>query len=267
MSERELLHGGVGNAGLVWREGDRVSRPAGPHVETIHALLRHVRASGFDGVPQPLGVDDGPREWLRFIPGDVPYPPFPSWSLTDESLASVAALLARFHRATEGFGPPDGGSWNPEMADGGAGAGAVVCHNDVCLENVVFRKGRAVALLDFDFAAPGSPWWDVASLARMCVPMDSPGDAVHMGWGTVDPFARLRVVADAYGLPPDRSPLVDRLQDQIEAGGWFVRRRVEAGDPAFTRMWDESGGERRYDRRREWFTRNREHLLDALHHR
>ena len=30
----------------------------------------------------------------------------------------------------------------------------MVCHNDVCLENVVFRGGAAVALLDFEFAAP-----------------------------------------------------------------------------------------------------------------
>ena len=29
--------------------------------------------------------------------------------------------------------------------------GPIVCHNDVCLENVVFRDGEAVGLLDFDF--------------------------------------------------------------------------------------------------------------------
>ena len=29
-----------------------------------------------------------------------------------------------------------------------------MCHNDVCPENVVFRDGIAVALLDFEFAAP-----------------------------------------------------------------------------------------------------------------
>ena len=43
--------------------------------------------------------------------------------------------------------------------------GPVVCHNDVCLENVVFRNGEAVALLDFDFAAPGRPVYDLACFA------------------------------------------------------------------------------------------------------
>jgi hypothetical protein len=218
MSERELLQGGVGNAGLVWREGDCVSRPAGPHATTIHALLRHVRASGFDGVPEPRGIDGDGRERLTYLPGDVPIPPFPDWCLGDDALASIADLLRRFHEATRGFRVPDGGSWELEMAEGGAAAG-VICHNDVCLENVVFRDGRAVALLDFDFAAPGSPWWDLAAMARMCVPIESPGDAARRAMGSADPFARLRIVADAYGLPPDRSALVEALRVQVEAGG------------------------------------------------
>ena len=44
--------------------------------------------------------------------------------------------------------------------------GSVMCHNDVCLENVVFRDGRAVTLLDFDFAAPGRRSFDLAAFAR-----------------------------------------------------------------------------------------------------
>ena len=48
--------------------------------------------------------------------------------------------------------------------------GSVVCHNDVCIENVVFRDGGAAALLDFDFAAPGRRVWDVAQTARYWCP-------------------------------------------------------------------------------------------------
>jgi hypothetical protein len=65
--DREVLQGGVGNAGLVVREGGRVSRPASPQSETIQSLLRYVRESGFDGVPEPLGVDGHGREWLGYI--------------------------------------------------------------------------------------------------------------------------------------------------------------------------------------------------------
>ena len=47
-----------------------------------------MRASGFAGVPEPLGVDADGREWLRFIPGDVPIPPFPAWATTDDALTT-----------------------------------------------------------------------------------------------------------------------------------------------------------------------------------
>jgi hypothetical protein len=45
--------------------------------------------------------------------------------------------------------------------------------------------------------------------------------------------------------------------ESIEQGGAFVRRRVEAGDSNFVRMWTEMGGEVRFDRRRRWWTDNR----------
>jgi len=261
--DREILHGGVGNAGLVLREGDRVSRPAGPQSETIQSLLHHVRATGFDGVPAPLGVDGNGREWLSYLPGDVPCPPYPEWSVTDEALASTAVLLRRFHDATVGFDGRGDRTWDREMAR--AAEGEVICHHDVCLENVVFRGGVAVALLDFDFAAPGTRMWDIASFARMCVPIDSPEDARRIRPSVGDPFRRLRLVADAYGLPSDRTELVDLLGEQTSAGGWFVKRRVDAGDAAFTRMWNETGGAERYDRRRDWFDAHRHHFIDALH--
>jgi len=260
--DEELLQGGVANAGAVRRVGTRVCRPANPHSPTIHALLRHVRAAGFDGVPEPLHVDDAGREWLRYIPGDVPRPPFPAWSQSDDVLGSMARLLRRFHDATTGFVVPEGATWSTEMAL--PGGGDVICHNDVCPENVVFRDGSAVALLDFDFAAPGSRTFDLASFARMCVPIDAPEDAAVVGFADRDPFARLRLVADAYGLAPDRSELVDTLGLQIAHRGAFVRRRVEAGDAAFKKMWNDTGGAARYERRHRWFEEHRPRFFDTV---
>ncbi len=257
----EVLHGGVGNAGRVVRIGDETHRPAGSQAPTVHALLAHVRASGFDGVPEPLGIGAG-RERLRFVPGDVPTPPFPDWSQTDAVLASTASLLRRFHDATVDFVAPADARWDRELAD--LQAGEVICHNDVCPENVVYRSGLAVALLDFDFAAPGRRVFDLASLARMCVPIDTDGDAARTGRRGLDPFTRLRVVADGYGLSTDRAELVDALADQMRGGGAFVQRRVDAGDPAFTEMWNQMGGAERYRRRERWFTVNRQRFLDAL---
>ena len=175
MADEEILRGGVANAGAVRRIGDVVLRPSNENSATIHALLRHVRRTGFDGVPQPLSfVPDG-EERLVFIPGDVPFPPFPRWSQTDDVLASTVKLLRRFHDATVGFVAPEGATWSKEMAD--PGGGEVICHNDVCPENVVFRDGEAVALLDFDFAAPGDRLFDLARLVLMTVPIDAPEDS------------------------------------------------------------------------------------------
>lgn len=258
----EVLAGGVANAGAVVRAGAHILRPSNPHTASIHELLRYVRAAGFDGVPEPIGVEPDGRERLVFIEGEVPCPPFPDWSQADEALASTAALLARFHRAAEGFAPSAGMTWNTELAD--PAGGSVMCHNDVCPENVVYRAGVAVALLDFDFVAPGRPVYDLAQLAKMCVPIDTPEDAARLGRGSLDPFRRLRVVADSYGLPPDRGPFLDVLQEAIATGVEFVRRRVERGEEAFVAMWNQMGGQARDDRRLAWFERNKQRFSDLL---
>jgi hypothetical protein len=59
---------------------------------------------------------------------------------------------------------------------------------------------------------------------------------------------------------------VDVLDGQIAAGGEFVRRRVEAGDPGFVAMWHEMGGAERFDRRRRWWADNRQRFVDAVDH-
>jgi hypothetical protein len=92
----EPLAGGIANLGKVVRVGDTVRRPASLFTDAIFALFAHLHAAGFDGVPHPLGRDERGREVLSFIEGDVPIPPFPTWSMTDQALASVARLQRRF---------------------------------------------------------------------------------------------------------------------------------------------------------------------------
>ena len=256
--DQEVLAGGVANAGAVVRVGDTVLRPAGPHRESIHALLQALTDTGFDGASEPLGVEPDGRERLRYIDGDVPVPPYPEWAQADDVLASVARLIRRFHDAARAFDPA-GHTWSNEMAD--PEGGTLVVHNDVCLENVVFRDGEAVALLDFDFAAPGRPEYDLAAFARMCVPIDDDVNATRLGWRPADRPARLRLVADAYRLDEEgRGVVLACLDDAVDRAGEFVRRRVEAGDPNFIRMWEGMGGQERFDRRRRWWLENR-HLF------
>lgn len=225
------------------------------HSIQAHRFLADLRRNGFDGASVPVGIDPDGRERLRFIEGDVPIPPYPSWAQSDAALASIAELVKRFHDAAAGI-EPSGSDWSTELAD--PEGGAVVCHNDVCLENVVFREGRAVALIDFDFAAPGRPLFDLTTFARMCVPVDDRLSAARLGWGDLDRERRLRLVADSYGLVEDeRIEMIQLLDRTIERGGEFVRRRADAGDPGFVKMWAEMGGHERFDRRRRWWARCR----------
>ena len=261
-----VLYGGVANAGAVVRQGQHVLRPSNPHTETIHAMLRCVNERGFTGASNPIGVDPDGRERMEFIPGDVAIPPFPAWVQTDHALASIAALIREYHEAVRGFVEPPDATWSDEMRDPDdvSAAQRLVCHNDVCIENVVFRDGEAIGLLDFDFAAPGNPLHDLAQFARMCVPVDDHECAATLGWEAIDVATRLRVVADAYGLAPDRSEFLAVMERGIARGGQFVLRRVEAGDPNFIEMWNQMGGMARYDRRRSWFAEHRDRLAEAL---
>jgi Phosphotransferase enzyme family len=258
----EVLRGGVANAGAVVRRGEHVLRPSNPHTGSIHRFLTALHETGFDGASVPVGVDPDGRERLVFVPGEVAVAPFPDWFQTDAVLASIADLMRRFHDATRAF-DPTGETWSDEMVD--PAGGPVVVHNDVCPENVVLRDGVAVALLDFDFAAPGRPVYDLAAMARMCGPVDDDASAARLGWGPVDQPARLRLVADTYGLEADgRHELVALLGDTFDRGGEFVLRRVEAGDPNFIQMWEEMGGMERFDRRRRWWTEARAAFEVAL---
>jgi hypothetical protein len=221
-----------------------------------------VRKAGFDGVPFPVGIDEDGRERLVFVDGAVPVPPYPDWSQSDTALASIARLLRGLHDAAGGF-DPQGLAWSDALAD--PAGGSLVCHNDVELSNVVFRDGVAVALVDFEFAAPGRPVYDVAHLARLCVPIDDDVDQARLGWRPADRAARLRLVADAYGLDPEgRAELlavIDVALDRIEAA---ARRGLEVGDPNTVAVVAATGGMEKYRRRRRWWTDHRGELAAAL---
>jgi hypothetical protein len=258
----EILRGGIANAGGVVRRGEFVLRPSNARSEAVHAFLKELRSTGFGGASLPVEIQADGRERLVFIEGDVPVPPIPDWAQSNDALASIALLMRSFHEASSRV-PVAPGPWSDELAD--PAGGSMVCHNDVCLENVVFRDGRAVGLLDFDFAAPGRPIFDLAAFARMCVPIDDDLSASRLGFGAVDRPVRLRLVADAYGLDANgRRDLIQHLDRPMRGGGAFVQRRVEAGDPNFIRMLEEMGGMGRYDRRLRWWEEPRDTFVSAL---
>lgn len=264
MSDEQILGGGLANLGQVLRRGDTVERPAPPHAAALHTYLRALRDAGFDGVPEPLELS-GEREVLSFVRGDVAIPPYPSWSREEDVLASVGRLLRRMHDASAAIPLPDA-SWPTEFADPDA-AGApnlVLCHNDACLENVVFRDGEAAALIDFDFAAPGRPLWDLAMSAWYWVPMVPQAIAAVEGFDGLDSPARLRIMVDAYGLDAaDRLTLLDLFPSLVYTMQAFMKGRVAAGDPAFTEVARKRDPQR-YTKILAWLDERRDDFLAAL---
>jgi hypothetical protein len=258
----QQLDGGIANAGQVVRVGSHVLRPSSPHSGSIHAFLRALRHAGFEGASSPVGIDADGRERLVFIDGEVPVPPYPDWSQTDTALASVARLLRGLHDAARAF-DPGGLTWDNALAD--PAGGTLMCHNDVSPENVVFRQGIAVALLDFEFAAPGRAVYDLAHFARLCVPVEDDFDQARLGWRPANRPARLRLVADAYGLDRDgRRELLSAMDDAIDRVEAAIRRTVEAGDRNAVEMWDRTGGSERYARRRRWWSDHYHQFAAAL---
>ncbi|MFD3839585.1 phosphotransferase [Streptomyces sp. NPDC058642] len=262
-AEGEALVGGMANAGAVFRRGAVVERPAPRTARALHAHLLALEEQGFDAAPRPIRLTADGREQLTFIPGDVALPPFPRWAMSETALYSVGSLLRRLHEASAAIAVDAGVEWPRSLAD--PAGGAMLCHNDVCPENVVFRDGRAVALIDFDLAAPGRAIWDVAMTARYWVPMLDPTSAAVLYPAGLDIPARLRTLADGYGLSPqERTELPGVIEQATASCRAFVDGRVADGDPLYTQALAEHGGWQRWDRIQEWLVGHREMFTTAL---
>lgn len=253
------LHGGLTNAGQVSRVGDTVRRPLRPTSPSTRSLLDHLEHVGFDGAPRYLGVDDRGREVLSYIPGEAALAPYPPWALTDEALCSVARLLRRYHEAVASFAP-GAHRWPQAVRD--RFRGGVISHNDPNLDNVIFVSGHAVALIDFDLAAPGSIEWDLACCARLWAPLREPRDrpaAVR-----TRALARLGAFADAYGATrSQRAGMVDAMVSSHDWCYAVVREAVAAGHEAFGCYW-QGGGRSRARRTRRWLASREAEMLSAL---
>jgi hypothetical protein len=253
------LPGGYTNAGHVTRIGDTVRRPTRSTTPATKALLEHLERVGFDGAPRFLGIDDRRREILSFVPGGAAIDPLPECAFTDAALVSVAEILRRYHDAVASFDPTP---YTWPQAVPAAFRDRLVAHNDPNLDNVIFDGGRAVALVDFDLASPACAAWDAACAARLWAPLRAEHDIPAPLHGRT--LARLRLFADAYGLPArDRSRLVDALVHTHDWCYGVVRMAVAAGHGPFTDMWHQ-GGARRAARTRAWLAAHGAEMREAL---
>lgn len=194
-SDEIPLSGGRTASGVV-RIGDTVRRAPAPNCEFVRLLLRELRGSGFDGVPEFLGTDGHGRETFGYIDGEVPSD---LSHYDDATLASAARLIRAYHDHTADFlkltVPPGTGE-------------EVVCHNDLSPCNFVFRGGRPIALIDFDAAAPGSRADDLGYAAWLWL------DLGTSDYAPEEQRRRLMLFKDAYG---DAAPALNDLVAAILA--------------------------------------------------
>jgi aminoglycoside phosphotransferase (APT) family kinase protein len=166
--------------------------------------LRHFEAVGFDGAPRFIGIDEKGREVLSYVKGEAALAPVPA---ADDAVEHLGRLVRRMHDAQEGF--VDRGDWVEP------GSGPVICFHDYFPPNVIFRKGRPVALIDWDLARPGERAEDVAMAASWWVPLRPDEDSRHWGFPLERRGERLRRLCDGYGL--------DERGDVVEQ--YLARRR------------------------------------------
>jgi hypothetical protein len=250
------LGGGCANRGLVVRVGDTVVRPIAPCWRATHALLAHLSAAGFDGAPRVLAA--GPiNETLTYIDGQAAVPPLTEDTLTDAALVSVADLLRRYHLAAASFDPA-GYRWpRPIPARFRTG---LVSHNDVHPANLVFRDGRAVGLIDFDLAGPGSATWDFAAAARCWAPLMDDQDITDSRQGRS--LERFRTFVHACGLTRAERRLV--AEAVVANHDWtyaIVTEAAAAGHQGFIDYWHKVAAPAA--RARRWCHRHRRDLLTA----
>jgi hypothetical protein len=230
----------------------------------VHRVLRQVESAGFSGAPRFLGVDDKGREVLTFIEGDVATRPWPEWVADPDRAISVAVLLRSLDDVMVAWGLPTEGIVD-ELAPTGIPAAVgpdptFIGHRDVTPENVVFREGRAFALIDFDLLKPSSRVDEVCNLLLWWAPLMPPEDREAVVRDQ-DAIARAALLVDAYGLAPhDRACLVDVALNSAERSWFLMRARASRFGGGWQRMWDDGAGDR-IMRRCQWLADNR----DALH--
>jgi hypothetical protein len=250
------LPGATANRGLVIRVGDTVRRPTAPCWPATHALLAHLNAVGFDGAPRVLAADST-TELLTYVHGRAAVPPLSADTLTDTALVSIADLLRRYHRAVRSFDPA-GYRW-PRPIPSRFRTG-LVSHNDVHPANLVFRDGRAVALIDFDLAGPGSATWDLATAARNWAPLADDQDITDDRQGRA--IERFRIFLHACELTrAERRQVAEALVPNHDWTYAIVTEAVAAGHQGFADHWRRVAAPT--TRARRWCLRHRRDLLAA----
>ena len=201
----------LSTANSVRRKGGIVYRPAGPWTPAILALLRHLESAGFSYSPRVIepGLDADNQEMVGYIEGEFVHPG--PW--TDDAIVEVGRMIRQLHQATATFEPPSGATWKPWFLRNLGGPDFIIGHGDIAPWNVVTQAGHPTGLIDWEFAGPVDPLYELARACWLFPQLHD--DDVAERVGLASPRVRagqLRLLVDAYELSArQRQGMFDRI--------------------------------------------------------
>lgn len=247
--EEEPLAGGNVADGVV-RIGETVRKPATPSTAAVQALLRHLRDSGLDTVPEPHGLDEQGRQVLEYVPGRLAHDHPP---LDLDGLRRVGRMIKDLHDAAESFEAPQDPAWDvvitPDRED-------LICHHDLAPWNLV-QDGDRWVFIDWDGAGPGSRLWDLGYAAHGFVVIAAGNDPVVDG-------ERLAALVDGYGLDTEARRRLPRAMIDHTRG---MERLLIDGHRTGTQPWARLYAEGHADHwgpAADYLEENHDHWLSVL---
>jgi len=197
--EDGVLTGGWGQDNPPEKIGETVHREVGENDCYVHSVLSFLNKTPYCFAPNFLGLDEDGREILEYIEGVVPHSADvhpKTWSI--ETMQDIFKKIRELHDLTSGSDL--------------AGNQECVCHGDLSYANTVYRDGKAVAFIDWDWAHPGKRIDDVAHAVLEFL---SIGEYEGNG-GAAERAELARALVDAYGLSSgDRSKLLSVMLQSL----------------------------------------------------
>jgi hypothetical protein len=245
----------------VKRRGSIVARQTGPWAAAVHALLRHLAIVGFEGSPRIVepAFDSQGRELLTFIEGEIVHPN--PW--TDEAVADLGRMLRQLHDATASFRAPENALWQTWFIRE-VGQANVIGHCDVAPWNVIFRGGKPIGLIDWEFAGPVDSLTEVAMAAWHSAQLYDDDVAAKNGLpSAMMRIRQTRIFSDAYGLSlRERHRLSYRMIEFAiqSAANDVIEARITPETQHTSALW----GIAWRTRSAAWLMRNRSALEAAL---
>lgn len=249
-----------------------VSKPGGPWVSTVRALLRHLEEVGFAGASRVVGdaLSAAGRLQVTWVAGDSPHPG--PWQ--DDQVHHVGSLLRELHLATDQFVLPPAPLWKEwwlrEVRPSDSEARLVIGHGDAAPWNLVRDGEGRLALVDWEYAGPVDALTELAYATWLNAQLHD--DDVAERQGLADAATRMeqaRAILDGYELPTTSRPqLVDRMIEVAVHGA-----RAEAVSACVTPDSTEAVAVDGYPvlwaitwraRSASWMLRHRRLLIDTL---